>query len=94
MISELPEGVTLNSPRDEFEVVLPCETIQQWMCTKCQITLEAQLTGEEGRWQGFVTLLDVNRVVWQDRLPKVEEKAKKILLENFENRIDRHRRTH
>ena len=94
MSVDLPEGVTLNSPEEEFAVYLPYEILDTWSCKDCSTEFEARFIGELGHWQGQIVIIKTNIIVSQERLSKDEAKAKKALEKQLQYRIERHKGTH
>ena len=95
MTQGLPEGVSFNRYSDgDLEVELPFETFELWNCKECSFLLEALLIGAEGRYQGQIIIPNNTIVIWQGQLPKVKEKAIKLLKENFDKKVERHLKGH
>jgi len=95
MTQELPEGVSINRNYDgDLEVELPFETIEIWLCEKCDLSFESLLIGNEGRYTGQVMTSGNNAVTWQGPLPKFKEKAIKFLKENLDKKVERHLERH
>ena len=92
MSLDLPNGIFYNRKEEDLlEVLLPYEVVEAWICSRCNLTLEATMIGENGRFQGTITAVGSQTSSWQGKLPKNEDKARKYLKDNLLQRIERHR---
>jgi len=92
---ELPEGVSVNKQEDDsLEILIPYEIANTWKCNKCFLGFESVVLGENNRYQGIIRVIESQKILWQEKLPKKSEEAKNHLNKNFLKKIDSHKKGH
>ena len=95
MAMELPEGISYNNiGKDPLEIVIPVLSSIQWSCTKCELKLEALLLTTFERFEGIIRNVHTQVEVWSNKLPRDEKRARAMLQENLDKRVERHEKGH
>jgi hypothetical protein len=93
MTEELPEGITFTT-EVVVEEIIPSEYYETWNCSSCNLVLESILISPGGRHEGIVRNQRTQSEIWTNKLPRDKDKAIKFLKQNFQLKVENHRKSH
>lgn len=93
--SDLPEGITLNSIKDDtIELDLLTEKVYTIRCKSCDVSFEGVLITNFGRHEGVIKVIPSNTQIWKNPLPKDRNKSIKMLNDTLVSKLEKHRERH
>lgn len=88
---ELPDGITLNSVKEEpIELDKVTEAVYSMRCKVCSIYFEGSLLTNFGRHEGVIKVMPSEVLAWKNPLPKDRNKSIKMLIDNLSTKLDKH----
>jgi len=94
-MEQLPEGISYNQQSDDLlEMEIPIDSTVDWICDQCNLALESLLLALSDRYSGMIRNKATQLVLWENKLPRDLQKAKKMLQETLDKRVERHRQGH
>jgi len=94
-MEQLPNGISYNKQSDDLlEIEIPITSTVVWDCSQCEFSLESLLLTLSGRFSGMIRNKTKQLVLWENKLPRDPQKAKKMLQETLDQRVERHKQGH
>jgi hypothetical protein len=92
----LPEGVTFNENNsNEIELELIEEIINDTICNKCNLHLQAVLVTNGSRHNGYIkTVAQDKKNIWENSLPKDRIRSIKMLNDTLSIKLEKHQERH